>query len=550
MTARMKISLGVLVIALLSLGVLLPDRTKESREATLSTYGKTPEGYGAVFDLLRELDFPVGRNLAVSTRIAAPQTIWWLASSSLCKRIGPTRNGVTEDHAPMERNEAPDASNDAEEDATQKTIPETDSPKEDSPGLSPGADPDAEPAPSVPNPKSNLPPSLPGSDLGDLAWLASAQESGDAKEDETSESVENGSDAENEWAGRKWIEQGGTALVFLDSVSEQGSASECARIGGFALPRRRASAWQRREARALLRDQHETVSNRATTNRISSLPALASVASLSLVQVDLPASEKSLVPTRTEKKRDADASMLDTVAQHFESDLSPKPRELETQGLLVFEDALDWQVRGTLDRQPFLLERTVGAGRLIVIADAAFLRNAWLDSADAAPLAVDLARAYGAPLFDEYEHGFRVEYNALHYLLRSRALPLFVGLALLGLLYAWHGSAYPRRSVSEIDVGVPTLETFVDSVATLSSRTHDFERVFASYRELTLDRIRRHCGLAPSASLRDVKERLERDARISRKMLRGLVDPPAVRSAGELRAAVQMLDLLFDEVRR
>lgn len=538
MKARLRISLGILVLVLLALGVLLPDDTKESREQTFSTYGKAPDGYGAVFDLLRELDFPVGRSLAAPTRLASAQTLWWLAPKSLCKRIESTQNGVG-GGAQSETPEEPDS--------------------------------DAKPAPKVPGDKPAAPtPDEPG--LGELAWLRSTQKSDEPSTDsaapnaETDESVpdaddaSDGEDVSQEWPGLAWVEQGGTALVFLASANScecgRGWIYECGQIGGVALPSRHAPDPLRREAHAPQSDRHETLLDGEAVWAPVFAAALASVGRQPVLQVENPSRVAADERKREPKKRDdpdeeeAPSSMLDTVVQHFESDFSPAPRVLETQGLLAFDETLDWQVRGTLDRQPFVLERAFGAGRIVVIADVAFLRNAWLDAADAAPLAVDLARAYGPPLFDEYEHGFRVEHNALHYLLRSRALPLFVGLALLGALYAWRGGAYPRRSVREIDVGVPTLETFVDSVATLYSRTRDFERVFECYRELTLDRIRRHCGLAPSASLREVKERLERDARISRKMVGWLVDPPAVRSAGELRAAVQMLDLLFDEVRR
>lgn len=349
------------------------------------------------------------------------------------------------------------------------------------------------------------------------------------------------------WPGIEWVRKGGTALVFLTSIDVEAHPDaagrdwiyNCEQMGGFALPKRVAPERRRREAsrhRKLFRVENEPV-------QFVAWP-------LWPKEVLLHGVFDHKANAAKQKNGAAYASLREKTAQYFEGELSPLPRTLETQGLLAFRDALDWQVRGMLDGRPFVLERKVGAGRLVVVADVAFLRNGWIDSADSAPLALDLVRAYGTPIFDEYEHGFRAEHNALHYLLRSRALPFLIGLVLFGVLYAWSGNAYPQRSVREIDVGVPTLETYVDSVATLYSRTRDFERVFSCYRELTLDRIRRHFGLAPSASLAELQERLERDPHVSRKMFAWVVSPPSVKTAGELRAAVQMLDLLLNAVRR
>lgn len=457
MNLHARISIAVLMLVLISVGVLLPDNTKKSREQTASTYGKASDGYGALFDFLQELGFSAGRNLVSPKQLAAQpaagKTIWWIEPQNLCERS----------------------------ETTQKNV------------------------------------------------------------DESNESAQ-------AWPGTEWIEQGGTALVFLTSVDTHAYPDaagrawiyNCERIGGFALPRRVPPEWRRHEA---LRDPK--------LFRVGDESVKLAAWSLWSEQALLRGIfDRKLDAAEQKKGGGARDSLFETMAQYLESDFSSSPRTLETQGLLAFHDDLDWQVRGTLDGRPFILEHEVGVGRLVVIADVAFLRNGWFDSADSAPLAMDLVRTYGTPVFDEYEHGFRAERNALHYLLRSRALPLFVGLALFGALYAWRGNAYSRRSVREIDVGVPTLETFVDSVATLYSRTHDFERVFACYRELTLDRIRRHCGLTPSAPLRELQERLEHDPHVSRKMLGWLVAPPPVKTAGELRAAVQMLDLLFDAVRR
>jgi hypothetical protein len=198
---------------------------------------------------------------------------------------------------------------------------------------------------------------------------------------------------------------------------------------------------------------------------------------------------------------------------------------------------------------PFVLTRALGEGRLVVVADSGFSHNRWLDGDDAAPLAVDLVRAYGVPRFDEREHGLLPETSAFRYLASSAALPAFVGLALLGLLYAWHGAALPARSVREFDPEAPTLETYVSSMAALYAGTHDHARVLERYRELTAGRLRRHFGLPHEVSRIALAERIRRDGRVAASRLASLTDATRVESAAELAAAAHELDELVREIR-
>jgi hypothetical protein len=225
------------------------------------------------------------------------------------------------------------------------------------------------------------------------------------------------------------------------------------------------------------------------------------------------------------------------------------PRTLRVPHLASFTDAGDWLVRATVDELPFVLERRVGEGALIVVADAVFLRNAWLDGADAAPLAVDLVRAYGLPVFDEHELGAAAGGGTLRYLARSPALGVFVGLALTGLLFAWHGALVPPRRVQDVDLGAPRLDAFVDAVAALYARSGDHSRVLARYRTLTARRLRRRLGLPADAPDGALHARLRADSRCDRAAVDLLVGDEGAR-AGErgLRAAAGVLDRLVRSV--
>jgi Domain of unknown function (DUF4350) len=209
-----------------------------------------------------------------------------------------------------------------------------------------------------------------------------------------------------------------------------------------------------------------------------------------------------------------------------------------------------WRIAATEAGRPFALERAVGGGRLLVIADGRFLENQWLDRADAAPLAVDLALALGAPWIDERAHGLVPSRGALAYLLRSPALPCFAGMALLALTFAWFGAAEPPRRVAEVDPSAPSLESYVQSLAGFYAATGDHARVLARYRELTARRLRRHFGLPPDAPLASLVDRLRRRPGLSRAGVAQLASRTPASNASELARAVALLDRLVEEAAR
>jgi len=226
-------------------------------------------------------------------------------------------------------------------------------------------------------------------------------------------------------------------------------------------------------------------------------------------------------------------------------------RSLVLEAPVVFDaddDALgDWRVAAWLDGAPFVLERTIGARRHVVAADARFVSNRWLDQGDAALLAMDLVRAYGTPRIDEHEHGIAAQRGTLAYLARSPAAPFFAALALVGLAIAWSGAALPRRTLVDADPDAPTLESFVASLARLYAATGDHARVLERARELAARRLRRHFGLSPDAPVDRLLERLARTRRLPAPGLEVLSRGAPVRDAAGLERAVAALDQLVEE---
>src|SRR5712692_2111615 len=126
----------------------------------------------------------------------------------------------------------------------------------------------------------------------------------------------------------------------------------------------------------------------------------------------------------------------DTVAgtEHtmISGDFVPVVRRLSVSGLLHFNAAArDASVRLRADNTPFALERKLGRGRLIAIADDRFLRNGNLRDADNCLLFMDLVRRFDSPAFDEHCHGMVGDVSLVRVIATSRAmLPLCAGFIL------------------------------------------------------------------------------------------------------------------------
>lgn len=391
------------VVVLIGLGLFaLPDE----REATATSFGKVPGGYGAFYDLLAESGLPVARSYAVPEDLDPAETVWWIAPEGLC------------------------------------------------------ADPDAEePA------------------------TASA-------------------------ALIRFVEAGGTAVILW-------GAGSCDEFAGLPLPPR---------------------SERPDSDG----PEAAS-----------PSAEgEGAAGQRSARQRRRDA-FFTRVAQHVTVSGVATPRRLDMRRARVFgELPAGFQAIARLGGEPFAAERAVGPGRLILVADSAFLENRTLDRADAAPLAGDFVRRYGAPLLDERQHGLRLPDGALRYLLASPARWVFLGLAVLGLLIFWWGGALQVAPPPAPETPAPSLAAFVGSLARLYRRSGDIGSVADRYRRLTLARVRRHFGLRPEADPDAILARLENRLPLSAETRSLLSGARTARDPRALRQLVRELDQWALEVCR
>lgn len=245
------------------------------------------------------------------------------------------------------------------------------------------------------------------------------------------------------------------------------------------------------------------------------------------------------------------AEAAETAAAHpqIAGSALARPRALPLPDLRLFDDAGGWTVVAGAGK-PFALERALGAGRLVVVADSRFLANAWLDQGDSAPLAVDLVAAWGPPLLDERDHGFRPSDGAFAYLLSSPAMPVFASLALLGLAFVWWGAALAPPLAVGAERPAPTLEAYVLSLAALYARSGDAAGAAERYREFAAAQLRRRLGLPPDAPLGAILGRLERRCGVDPERARLLRQPPPVASEAELRQQARALDEILREASR
>lgn len=369
MSRAARASLVAAFFVLVCLGLVLqPD----VRETTRTSFGRVPEGFGALYDWLVALDLPVARSYAAASSLPSAQTVWWIEPRTPC--------------------EAPD-------------------------------------------------------ECDEIA---------------------------------AWTQGGGTAVILL-----RGGAGETGRCNPVA-------------------------------------------------GVELPVGSGVVTPAG-----DGSHALVD-------GPLVGAPRALACGELASFAPAEGWETFASLDAHPFVLERALGDGRLVLVADAGFLQNDCFGKGDAAPLAADLVRRYGAPWLDERAHGLRASRGTLSTLARSPVLPFFAGVALLGLLYVWCGSTVPPRRLEEPVILAPTLDSFVDSLAALYAATTDHTRVLERYRELTASRLRRQFGLAPGTAAARLPEQLARRG-LSPAGLEALTSQRRITTRDELEREAAVLDALGRE---
>ncbi len=240
------------------------------------------------------------------------------------------------------------------------------------------------------------------------------------------------------------------------------------------------------------------------------------------------------------KRRVSPTSGIEIVA----GDFSPGPHRIDVRKMLHFKSGKDHGlVRLKVDGHPFALEYKLGKGRLVAIADGRFIRNSNLGSADASVLVVDLARALGTPVFDEYCHGLTTPVSLVATILESRAmLPLIVAL-FAALLWVGEQGSWPRRTIDDEPEGPePSIATFVESLGMLYSQAGDPEAVFRAYRSGFLHRLRRRLSAGGEIADDKLLERLAHDGSLSSETRRWLVDGAMPKNNSELVTAVRAIE--------
>ncbi len=220
------------------------------------------------------------------------------------------------------------------------------------------------------------------------------------------------------------------------------------------------------------------------------------------------------------------------------------PRDIPIAKLMRFKSAPKGAATGLLaDGAPFAIERKLGKGRLVAIADGRFMHNANLDLGDCGVLLVDLVRALGTPVFDEWCHGIAPPASIVEAVAGSRAmLPILVGL-LAALAWVLEHRSWPRRTLGDEREGpAPTIATFVESLGALYSTTGDPAAVFRAYRSGFLRRMRRKISPHAEISEASLLERIARDGALEAGVRRWLVEGDAPANSDELVIAVRAIE--------
>jgi hypothetical protein len=225
-------------------------------------------------------------------------------------------------------------------------------------------------------------------------------------------------------------------------------------------------------------------------------------------------------------------------------DYARAPRDIPIARLMRFKTApKDAAVLLTAGGAPFAIEKKLGRGRLVAIADDRFIRNSNLDLGDCSVLLMDMARALGAPVFDEWCHGIAPPASLVEAVAGSRAmLPLLVGM-LAAIAWVLEERSWPRRTLAdESDGSAPTIATFVESLGALYSNTGDPAAVFRAYRSGFLRRMRRKISPHADISEASLLERVARDGALDAETRRWLVEGGIPKNNGELVIAVRAIE--------
>jgi Domain of unknown function (DUF4350) len=219
-------------------------------------------------------------------------------------------------------------------------------------------------------------------------------------------------------------------------------------------------------------------------------------------------------------------------------------RRLDVPNLLHFDTVpKNAQVQLRADNAPFALERVVGKGRLIAIADGGFLRNQYLGDADNSLLFIDLMRHFEKIKFDEYSHGMVEDITLSSAIMDSQAI-FPIGIALmLAIMWILAQQKWPARlTADDLELPSPSIEPFVVSLGVLYSRSSDSEAAFRAYRNGFLNRLRLKMMPIGATNEEVMLQRVASDRALSVETGRWLLGPSVPRNNLELLQAVRAIE--------
>jgi len=464
-----------------------------------TTYDTAPRGHAGVFALLERFDETRGRWLSGLTMPSVDETIWWITPGGTCEQTA--------------KHDAADAEPE-NEDSTKRL-----SPFEISVG--PWIEAGGTAVVWLSHPPLAPPLDSPLDASDSLIEDAQRPDGADASDQGEASSAEDQAETDARALREEWED----SLEKARQEVREGVPGHCLAIAGFRLPARRLAG---------LEGGVPPIDGRVT-------PIVFSIGRATERREDFDYDATRILPGPTLAFFSPDVPSADTRADG--ATVSQIDTSAGWRPLWVEAD----------DFTPLALERSVGEGRLVVIADARVLSNGRLARVDSAPFVFDWVRDYGSPWIDEHAHGVVPEAGTFRYLARSPAWAAGLGLLVLGGLVIWRGNAWPTRVVEEFDPDAPTLAAYVDSVARLYSGTRDHARVFERYRAVCQGRIRRALGLAPGTGVEIILASLRlraqnwpelRDAGLGHLLTKSLPIPGAddlARNAARLDDLVRVL---------
>jgi hypothetical protein len=168
-----------------------------------------------------------------------------------------------------------------------------------------------------------------------------------------------------------------------------------------------------------------------------------------------------------------------------------------------------------------------------------------LDAADHSTLALDLARTYGAPVFDERCHGLVDDASLLAAIGGGRLLLLALGFGLWGVSLVYTRRAVPVAELPARAEMLPGLRSFVDPLALLYSRSarRNAAAVYRAYAHGVRFRLRRSLFGPRGGSDALLDQRLAHElAHSDADLLAELRGQRAPRGPSEIEAAAQRME--------